>query len=271
MFGKIVKQYYARTVAQEWRRLARDAYHRLEFDTTMRFVRQYFPKRGLVLDAGGGPGRYTIALAMAGYDMVLHDLVPQNLSFARNKIRRAGMAKRITALVEGSITDLREFESNSFDGVLCLGGPLSHVLEPKRIDRAANELVRVAKKGAPILVSVMSRLAVLRNELILFQREIGQPMFKTIRDTGHYPGGSGFTACRFFLPEELLGFFTGKSVDILEIAGLEGLGSHCEAAINKLSRNKKRWKVWLDTHHRTCTHPSVVGMSEHMLLACRKR
>ena len=162
MSGKIVKEYYARTVAQEWRRLARDAYHRLEFDTTMRFIRKYFPKRGLVLDAGGGPGRYTIELAKAGYDVILHDLTPENLSFARNKIRRAGLARRVKALDAGSITDLRIYQDNSFDAVICLGGPRSHVLEPKRIDRAGSELIRVVKKGAPIIVSVMSRLAVLR-------------------------------------------------------------------------------------------------------------
>ncbi len=28
--------------------------------------------------------------------------------------------------------------------------------------------------------------------------------------------------------------------------------------------------VWLETHFRTCTHPAVVGMSEHMLIVCRK-
>jgi len=271
MSRPIVKRYYARNVAMEWRRLARDAYHRLEYDTTMRFIRKYLPRRGLVLDAGGGPGRYTIALAQAGYDVVLQDFTPEHLDFAKRRIKHAGLTRRVKALDEGTITDLRYFKDNSFDAVLCLGGPLSHVLEPKRIDRAVRELVRVAKKGAPIIVSVMSRLAVLRNELLLFQHEIEQPMFKTVRDTGYYPGGSGFTACRFFLPEEFQGHFENKKIDILEMAGLEGLGSHCPAAVNKLARNKKRWKAWLDTHYKTCTHPAVVGLSEHMLLVCRKR
>jgi SAM-dependent methyltransferase len=271
MSHPIVRQYYARTVAQEWRRLASDAYHRLEFDTTMRFIRGYFPKSGLILDAGGGPGRYTIALAKAGYDVVLHDLTPENLAFAGKKIQRAGLLRRVKSLDAGSITDLHQYHDNSFDAVLCLGGPLSHVLEPKRIDRAVSELVRVAKRGAPILVSVMGRLAILRTQLLLFQNEIGLPVFKRGRDAGYYAGGYGFTACRFFLPEEFLGYFSDKNVDVLEMAGLEGLGSHCSAAVNKLARNSKRWKVWLETHYRTCTHPSVVGMSEHMLLACRKR
>jgi ubiquinone/menaquinone biosynthesis C-methylase UbiE len=203
--------------------------------------------------------------------VVLQDLAPENLAFAKNKIKLAGLARRVKALDAGSITDLRMYKDNTFDAVICLGGPLSHVLEPKRVDRAVNELIRVAKKNAPILVSVMSRLGVLRYELINFQPEIGQPLFKQIRNTGHYLGGAGFTACRFFLPEEFREYFKNKNIDILEMAGLEGLGTHCVDEINKLARNKKHWKIWLDTHYTTCTHPAVVGLSEHMLLVCRKR
>jgi ubiquinone/menaquinone biosynthesis C-methylase UbiE len=237
----------------------------------MRFIRKYFPERGLVLDAGGGPGRYTIALAKLGYDVVLHDLAPENLAFAKGKIQRAGLARRVKALDEGSITDLHHFRDNSFDAVICLGGPLSHVLEPQRIDRAVNELTRVAKKGAPILVSVISRLGLLQDTLLHYPREIEHPRFKKIRDTGYYPGNFGFTASRFFLPEEFRGYFEHKNVDLLEIAGLEGVGAHCNEAINKLARNKHRWRIWLDTHYKTCTHPVVVGISEHMLLVCRKK
>jgi 2-polyprenyl-3-methyl-5-hydroxy-6-metoxy-1,4-benzoquinol methylase len=42
----------------------------------MHFLEKHLPKKGLILDAGGGPGRYTIELARSGYDVVLLDLVP---------------------------------------------------------------------------------------------------------------------------------------------------------------------------------------------------
>jgi len=38
--------------------LRKDADHQLEFIVTMHFLWKYLPKQGLVLDAGGGPGRY---------------------------------------------------------------------------------------------------------------------------------------------------------------------------------------------------------------------
>ena len=42
----------------------------------------------------GGQGRYTIELARSGYDVVLCDLTPENLAFARRQIARAGVKQR---------------------------------------------------------------------------------------------------------------------------------------------------------------------------------
>jgi ubiquinone/menaquinone biosynthesis C-methylase UbiE len=265
-----VKKYYTATVRKEWNRLVRSPYFKLEFDTTMHFLEKYLPKNGRILDAGGGPGRYTIELARRGYHMVLLDFTPANLDFARRKIRQAKVQNRVENVVEGSITDLSRFEDESFDAVICTGGPLSHILDRRKRDRAIKELIRVAKKRAPVFVSVMSRLSVLVIELTLFPHEIEMPFFKTARDSGDYPGTYGFTACHFFLPEELERAFSNKGVRILKMAGLEGISSRQYRAVNELARHPKRWRIWTETHFQTCTHPAVVGTSEHMLIVCRK-
>ena len=144
------------------------------------------------------------------------------------------------------------------------------MLDARKRAKAISELTRVAKKGAPILVSVMSRLGLLVVVLTLFQHEIELPQFKRVRDIGDIDGTTGFTACHFFRPEELRDAFTNERVKILEMAGLEGLGSHHRKEINQLAQNPKRWKVWLETHFQTCTHPTVVGISEHILIVSRK-
>jgi SAM-dependent methyltransferase len=267
---KRVKDFYTATVRSEWRRLIQDAYHRLEFETTLHFLEKYLPKKGRILDAGGGPGRYTIELAKRGYNVVLLDMTPANLDFAQRKIRQAGVQKHIEDLIEGSITDLSRFKDNSFDAVICTGGPLSHILDRRKRNRAIRELIRVAKKRAPVFVSVIGRLSLLVSELRLFPHELEKPFFKRIRDRGDYPGTYGFTACHFFLLEEFQNDFQERGVKILELAGLEGPGSNHPREVNALARNKKRWRVWMETHFQTCTHPSVAGTSEHMLIVCRK-
>lgn len=264
-----VRRFYSENVKKEWARLESDPYHRLEFDTTLEYLRRYLPKKGLILDAGGGPGRYTIELARKGYDLVLLDYVPENLRYAERRIRREGLGG--IKATEGSIVDLTRFSDGSFDAVLCLGGPLSHIMKRGDRRKAVSELVRVAKKHSPIFISVMSRLAMLATELKYFPAEVQLPLFKKIRDNGDYLGGRGFTATHFFLPEELGNEIEDvKNVKMLAMVGLEGVGSVHKEEVNSLANDPHRWNIWLETHYKTCTHPSVVGLSEHMLMVCRK-
>jgi SAM-dependent methyltransferase len=271
MSETLVKNYYTGYVRQEWRRLIKDAYHRLEFETTLHFLKKQFPRKGLILDAGGGPGRYTVTLASQGYDMVMLDMTPANVEFAKRQIKRAGAGRHVRDVVEGSIVDLSHFADSIFDGVICLGGPLSHILDMHKRDKAIRELVRVAKPGAPIAVSVMSRLSVLVVELTLFPEEVEMTHYQKLLNTGDYLGQYGFTACHFFLPEEFRAVFADKGVEVVEMVGLEGISSSHRKELNRIAKNDKRWKIWQATHLKTCTHPAVVGTSEHMLIVARKQ
>ena len=269
--GEMVKEWFAKTARGEWRRLQRDPYHKIEFIVTMHFLEKYLPRHGLVLDAGGGPGRYTIELAKRGYNVVLLDFVPEMLELAKKRIRRAGVLRKAKQFVQGSVEDLSMFPNERFDAVLCLGAPLCHLLNAEQREKAAKELVRVAKKEAPIFVSVISRIGLLRSILIRFPHEMQYA--KHHWEVGDYvPNlqGEGFTAAHWFLPEELCELFEKQEVETLEMAGLEGLSSHHRKETNRLYKDREKWKRWMEILLKTCTHPSVVGSSEHFLLVCRK-
>lgn len=273
---KLVKEWYRKTAEYEWKRLKLDAYHQLEFIVTMHFLEKYLPKSGLILDAGGGPGRYTIELAKKGYDMVLLDLVKELLEMAKRKIKREKVGHKVKQIVEGSISDLSMFDDETFDGVLCLGGPLSHMLESRQRETAAKELVRVAKREAPIFVSVISRLGLLKTILVEFPEEIRDCQHHL--EVGDYIPGilpceevTGFTAAHWFLPEELQGLFEKLNVKTLELVGLEGLSSHLKRATNKLYKEKEKWNAWVDIVLKTCNYPSIIGTTEHILYIGRKQ
>ncbi|MBN2256411.1 MAG: class I SAM-dependent methyltransferase [Anaerolineaceae bacterium] len=259
MSSSIVRQYYSTQIRQEWHRLIQDAYHRLELDTTLFFLEKHLPKNGLLLDAGCGPGRYTLELARRGYWISDLDLTPAFLEFARRQMKKNGLSANVREYCEGTLTDLSHWKDDTFDGVVCLGGPLSHLIDRKARAKAIRELIRVAKPGAPIFASVMSRLSVLVVELMLFQHEIGMKTHQSIRKTGKIDGTTGFTACHFYLPEELKAEFDLKSVEFISLTGLEGLGSHHRRKINELARHEQRWKDWLVTHYETCNHPPICG------------
>jgi len=272
MVETLVKDYYSEFGIKEWRRLTQDPYHRLEFDTTIYFLKKYLPKKGLVLDAGGGPGRYTIELAKLGYDIVLLDLTPELINIAKIQIKKAKVQNKVKLILQGSIDNFSIFENDTFEAVICLGGALSHILNRKKREKAIDELIRVAKRGAPIFVSVIGRLAVLVGGLVRFPEELEiKGLYQKIRDDGDYYGDYGFTSCHFYLPEELEYSFKKRKMKILEMAGLEGLATYHPQETNKLFKKYPRaWKIWQEIHLKTCTHPSAVGISEHFLIVCKK-
>jgi len=135
----LTKDVYSRQVKREWKRLVKDSFHNLEFQTTLYFLKKYLQKKGSILDAGGGPGRYAIELAKSGYNVTLLDLVKNNTDFAKKKIKLAKVQNNIKGVFNGSVTDLSVFPDECFDSVICLGGPLSHISEEgKRIKVLVN-------------------------------------------------------------------------------------------------------------------------------------
>ena len=108
---------YDQDADREWDRPESGAQHRLEFLVTLHALARHLPQANSsvrVLDAGGGPGRYTMALAEQGYRVSLLDLSPRLLDIARARTADlpAPAQDRIEAVVEGSITDLA-LEPNS--------------------------------------------------------------------------------------------------------------------------------------------------------------
>jgi ubiquinone/menaquinone biosynthesis C-methylase UbiE len=268
---KLTKKVYSDKVNSEWKRLVKDPFRKLEFFTTLSFLKEYLPKKGLVLDAGGGPGRYTIELAKLGYNVVLFDLVAECLEFARKQIKKEKVADKVKDIVQGSITDLSKFADNSFDAVLCLGGPLSHVHPEVERQKAISELVRVAKAGAPIFVSVMSKYGVMLATPAGWPQEVGfkkcyQNLVKNGEDYKWW--GSGY--CHYFTSDELEKMFLEANTDIIKKVGLEGLNVDDKTTNRFAKKFPEDWKNWLEIHRQICTDPFVVNASGHMMIIVRK-
>jgi SAM-dependent methyltransferase len=267
----LVRQYYARY--DEWGRLVQDDTQTLEFWTTLHFLKKYLPRSGRILDAGGGPGRYTIELARWGYNVLLLDLTPELLAIAQDQVRKARVQRGVLGVVQGSIEDLSRFEDRSFDAVLCLGGSLNHVRSLARRERSLDELVRVAKKGAPIFISVIGRLGVLESGLVKSPNEIDETpeLYRRILRNGDYDGKVGFAPCHFYLLPELERSVRKRRVRILEQVGLEGLASlHAREQDILLKQGRRAWENWKSLHLECCTDPAVVATSAHFMIVCRK-
>lgn len=120
---------------------------------TWKITEPYVPKnsRALAFDAAGGTGKWTIPIAKCGPKVVLGDISKGMLRAAEEKIIKEGLQER----VQVKECDLRklDFEDETFDLVLC-----EHALcFIKEQEKAIRELVRVLKKGHPLIVSGQNR------------------------------------------------------------------------------------------------------------------
>jgi len=276
--SRVIKEYYNAKAELEWNRLFQDAYHQLEYIVHMHFLDKYLPKRGIILDAGGGSGRYTIELAKKGFELTLLDLSSKCLEIAKREIKNAKVEDKIKKIVEGSVVDLSEFMDESFDAAVCLG-PLSHLIDKEQREKAASELVRVTKKKAPVFASVINRYGVFRTILQRLPYELIDPAHQETFSKGlhhahyHHPleTWGGFTDAYFFLPNELRELFESKGVQTLEMATCEGLSSHLQEQTNALYKDKAKWNRWLKILLRSCNDPCLLGSGEHVLYVGRKR
>ena len=117
------------------------------------------PKPWRVLDAGGGTGRVSVALAERGHEVVVADVSADMLQVARHKAEQAGVADHVS-IFKADICDLSELADDRFDLSLALGDPLSYCTDAAK---GLAELHRVTRRGGMLFAEVENRFTAARS------------------------------------------------------------------------------------------------------------
>ena len=229
-----------------------------------------------VLDAGCGPGRFTIELARLGARPVALDTSSLQLKAAAERCHAAGVGHHVEAFMQGDIVDLSAFTDGSFDVVVCFGGPLSYVRD--RRHHAAAELVRVTRPGGVLLVSVMSRLGatcnVVRRAALEVLRDPVAGKIWSVLDKGELSGfpsrvpGEMHPPMHLYSSGELAALF--ESCDVLAMAGSNVTATEGDPTFEGVAADADAWATAVDVELRLCQQPGLLDTGGHLIAVVQR-
>lgn len=244
--------------------------HQLEYDLTWRYLNQYLPLKGSILEIGAGTGRYTLELARRGYSVTAVDMSAALIEECRKRIVEEGLDKQVR-LVVADARDLSQVGEKDFD-VIMLMGPLYHLVAENDRKAALKEAFDRLRKGGILFSAFISRYGILSDLIKNVPGWIeGQAEVRSVLEEGKspddYPRGGFrgyFTQISEIAPlHEALGFET------IKVAGVEPAISADDESYNKLEGKQR--SLWLDLLVEISTEKTILGASRHLLYIGRKK
>jgi SAM-dependent methyltransferase len=180
------------------------------------------------------------------------------------------LAQGFDGSVEGrvlaDICDLARFPDGSFDAVVCYGGPLSYVFEAR--GRALGELLRVAKPGGPVLLSVMSNWGTHQEFLNDILHGGSAEQVRAVVHSGDlhpetWPVDTH--RCHLFTAAELRALVESRGAQVLALSASNALATAHHPGLDGLRKDKKRWETLLEFELEACASPGCLDMGTHLI------
>lgn len=262
------QRYYDALAGREWERFERDVPGRVNFHIHRHYLRQFIHAGDHVLDAGAGPGRFTVELARVGAVVTVGDLSPVQLALNREKMREAGCEHAVVAREIMDITDLSRLPAAHFDATVCYGAPLSYTFE--RADDAVAGLVRATKPGGYLLVSVASLFGTLRRFLpavLDLAREHGSDAaLGAVIASGDLSGETNNGhAMHLYRWDELRALLERHGCRIAAASAANFLSPAHEESLSSLVDEPTLWQSFLEAEIEACRQPGALDGGTHII------
>jgi S-adenosylmethionine-dependent methyltransferase len=262
-----IAAFYDNNLESEHARLER---HPLEYELTWRYLEQYLPAQGSILEIGAATGRYTLELARRGYQVTAVDLSAVESGRCRERIAQAGLQKQVE-LVVADVRNLAGVTGRGYDAVLLMG-PLYHLIELSDRRMALQQAFERLRPGGLIFSAFISRFGILCDLMkdhpgwIQDQDEV-RSILERGRDPHDFPHG-GFRGY-FALASEIAPLHEALGCESLVLAGMEPVIAAQDESYNKLEGQERQ--LWLDLLYDVSTEASIIGASRHLLYIGKKK
>lgn len=257
---EIVSSFY--NEIDEDSRLERNRHGQMEYITTMHYINKYAKEDAKILEIGAGTGRYSIALAKAGYDITAVELVEHNLEVLKEN--SVGMPN--IQAYQGDALDLSLFADDTFD-VTLLFGPLYHLYEKEDVQKSIDEAIRVTKPDGVILVAFLSVYAIMFDNYLQGNLIAGiEENFTEDYRIRHFEEQlfTGYDIVEF---ENL---FAEKQVQYLGTVAVDSVLELAEGR-SDFAMSDEEFEAFAKMQLALCEKRELLGSSSHLLYICRKR
>ena len=237
---------------------------RVEFETTMRYIRRYLPEGGHVIEIGAATGQYSHTLARMGYPVDAVELVQHNID---QFIANTAEGETIT-IRQGSACDLSAFADNTYDVTLLLG-PLYHLFTEEEKVQALSEALRVTKQGGVVFAAYCMMDATIV-QYCFMQGNTQRMLDKGLLDPATFKA--------FSTPEELfelhrvediIALRSRFNVAPLHLLATDGYAHHMPDTVAQM--DEATFDLYLRYHLATCERAELLGLSNHTLDIFRKQ
>lgn len=235
----------------------------VEFLTTMRYLEKYLGPGDRVIEIGAGTGRYSHALAQAGYSVDAVELLEHNI----NVFRRNTHPGEPVTVRQGNALDLSGFGDDAYDLTLLLG-PMYHLYTAEEQRRALTEAIRVTKPGGVVFAAYCGNDATVLQ--CCFGREfLKDPRYLALTDLDTFKLSS--------TPEEIFSLHRREDIDALmdglpvrrlHFVGTDMATGYLRDTIDQMG--DEMYELYLRYHFATCERSDLVGASNHFLDVFRK-
>jgi SAM-dependent methyltransferase len=267
-----VARYFDDFGDREWNRLIESPSAEIKLHVHSHYLRRFVAPGARVLDIGAGAGRFTQILGSLGASVVVADISPRQLELNQRYAEELGFRDAVSEWRLADICDLSSFASDTFDAVVCYGGPLSYVFEQG--GRAVKELGRVVKPGGRLLLSVMTLWGAI-HEHLLGVLEVDSTANARIVETGDLllgPNDGSRHHCHLFRVEELRELLaTLHDFDVVALSASNAVSTVWGDRLKGVRDSPARWAELLAFEIEACSQAGALELGSHLIAVVERR
>ena len=251
-------------------RLTTNRARKIEYSVTTTILNQYIKSNHKILELGAGTGIYSFYYAERGNEVIATDITPKHVKIMKEKLEKRGKNINLVA-EEANAIDLSQYKSESFDVVTCLG-PMYHLTSNADRKKCIKESLRVLKKDGILAIAYINKHYVIHSVMTSNIEFFNRNFVDKILNTGVIKEGEDecfWTDAFFTSPVEMEALIAEFNTEIIDHVATDGISPLLKKNINDM--NDEQYDAWVNYSLSNCREKSILGISNHGLLLCRKK